>query len=144
LDKKRILIVDDDKSLLKNLVEILQREGYDVDTAETGQKSIERSKTQFYNLALIDIRLPDMDGTQLLRLIDGHIPRTMKIIITGYPSIENAIESLNLRADAYIVKPVDVERLLKTIDEKLKEQNETAEVTEEKVARWIETRVKQL
>ena len=54
--KKRILIVDDDKPLLTSLTKILEREGYEVDTAETGKEAIEKSKTQFYNLALLDLR----------------------------------------------------------------------------------------
>jgi len=144
LEKTSILIVDDDKSLLKNLSEILDREGYDVDTAETGRNAIEKSERQFYNLALLDIKLPDMDGTELLRLIDDHIPRTIKIIITGYPSTENAIKSLNLRADAYLIKPMNTQELLRTVEEKLREQSESDQVTEEKVAKWIETRARKL
>jgi len=115
LKKKRILIVDDDKSLLESLTKILQVEGYDIDTAETGREAIEKSKTQFYNLALLDIKLPDIDGTELLKLINDHIPRTSKIIITGYPSTENAIKSLNLEADAYFTKPIDPEKLVETV-----------------------------
>ena len=91
--KKRILIVDDDKPLLTSLAKILEREGYDVDVAETGKEAIEKSKTQFYHLALLDIKLPDMNGTELLGIIDGHLPKTVKIMITGYPSTENAIAS---------------------------------------------------
>ncbi len=144
MEKKKILVVDDDKSLLKSLSEILHREGYDVDTAETGQDAMAKSKTQFYNLALIDIRLPDMEGTELLQLKDDHIPRTIKIMITGYPSTENAVKSLNSRADAYLVKPVNTQELLKVVEEKLIEQSESDKVTEEKVAQWIETRARKL
>lgn len=74
MEKKRILIVDDDRSLLKSLTEILKMEGHEIDVAETGHEAIEKSKTHFYDLALHDIRLPDMEGTELLKIIDGHIP----------------------------------------------------------------------
>jgi DNA-binding NtrC family response regulator len=144
LKKKRILIVDDDKSLLESLTKILQVEGYDIDTAETGREAIEKSKTQFYNLALLDIKLPDIDGTELLKLINDHIPRTSKIIITGYPSTENAIKSLNLEADAYFTKPIDPEKLVETVRKKLKKQEEEDNMTEEKVGKWIETRAQKL
>jgi len=144
MKKKRILIVDDDKSVLKSLTEILQEEGYDVDTTETGGEAIEKSKTQFYDLALLDIKLPDIDGTELLKVINGHIPPTSKIIITGYPSSENAVKALNLEADAYLTKPLDPEELLNTIQEKLKKQEEDDKVTEEKVSKWIETRAQKL
>lgn len=122
MEKKRILIVDDDKSILKSFSEILQSEGYDVDTAETGQGAIEISKTRHYHLALLDIKLPDMDGTDLLKIFDDHAPRTSKIILTGYPSIDSAFKALVLEADAYIIKPVDAEKLLETVRKKLKEK----------------------
>jgi DNA-binding NtrC family response regulator len=144
LEKKRILIVDDDRSLLRSLTDILKLEGHEVDIAETGHEAIEKSKTRFYDLALLDIKLPDMEGTELLKMIDGHIPRTCKIIITGYPSTENAVKALNLEADAYLIKPIDPEKLLKIVREKLREQEETDEVTEEKVSKWIETRAQKL
>ncbi len=125
MEKKRILVVDDDKSQLKSLTQILRLEDYEVDTAETGHEATDKLKTQLYDLALIDVRLPDMEGTELLKVIDNHVPRTAKIIITGYPSTENADKALNLKADAYIIKPVEPERLLKIIREKLEQQEET-------------------
>ena len=144
MGKKRILVVDDDKSQLKSLAEILRHEGYDVDTAETGKEAIEKSKTQFYNLALLDIRLPDIDGTELLQIIDGHLPKTVKIMITGNPSTENAVKALNLEADAYITKPVEPKQLLETIRKKLERQEKTDKIMEEKVAEWIKTRAEKI
>ena len=144
MEKKRILIVDDDKSLLESLTEILKPEGYTIDTAETGKEAIEKCKSQLYNLALLDIKLPDMEGTELLTKLHGTMPRMMKIMVTGHPSTENAVKALNLEADAYITKPVKPEELLKTVERKLKEQDEADQVTEEKVAKWIETRAQKL
>jgi len=143
-EKKSILIVDDDKAILKSLKDILQSEGYIVDTAETGRGAIEKSEDQFYNLALLDIKLPDMEGTKLLTKMHRTTPRMMKIMVTGHASLENAVESLNLGADAYIMKPVNPENLLKVVEEKLKEQEEAEKMTQEKVTEWIETRVKKL
>ena len=68
----------------------------------------------------------------------------MKIMITGYPSIENAVEALNLGADAYIIKPVKPEKLLVIIKEKLDEQSQAEKMTEEKVTEWVKTRVRKL
>jgi DNA-binding NtrC family response regulator len=68
----------------------------------------------------------------------------VKIMITGYASLENAMEALNLGADAYIMKPVDPENLLKVINEKLKVQREAEKMSQEKVAKWIETRARNL
>lgn len=144
MENTSILIVDDDKSLLKSLSEILQTEGYSVDTAETGTEAMEKSKSHPYDVALLDIKLPDMEGTELLRTINEQLPQTIRIIITGYPSTENAVKALNLKADAYIVKPVNPGELLKTIAEKLMERGESEKMTEEKVAKWIETRAQRL
>ncbi len=144
MEKKSILIVDDDRTILKSLREILEFEGYSVETVQTGQEAIEKSKTEFYNLALLDIKLPDMEGTKLLEAMHETSPRMVKIMVTGYPALQNAVESLNMGADAYLMKPVHPQRMLKVVEEKLKEQEEAKSMTEEKVAQWIETRVKKL
>jgi DNA-binding NtrC family response regulator len=138
----RILIVDDDVSLRKVLKTILEEEGYVVDVAESGEEAIEKSNTQSYNLVFIDIKLPDMDGTKLLIELKETTPKMVKIVITGFPSLENAIQAVNQRADAYILKPFDVEKILKMVKEHLKKQHEDEKFDEEKVAEFIEGRVK--
>jgi len=140
----RILVVDDDESIRKVLATILEENGYIVDTAEYGQEAIEKSKTKFYNLALIDIRLPDIEGTKLLTAMKETTPKMVKIIITGYPSLQNAVESLNKGADAYIMKPLNIDSLLNTIKEHLKKQQEAKKYSEEKVEEFIETRAKEI
>jgi len=143
-EKKSILIVDDDKSILESLKDILQSEGYSVDTVETGREAIEKSSDRFYNLALLDIKLPDIEGTELLTKMHRDTPRMMKIMITGYPSLENAVKALNLGADAYVMKPVNPGKLLKVVEEKLREQEEAESMTEEKVTEWVKTRIQKL
>jgi DNA-binding NtrC family response regulator len=123
---------------------ILEEKGYDVDTAENGKEAIKKSSGKFYNLALIDIRLPDMEGTKLLTALRETTPRMVKIIVTGYPSLQNAIEAVNHGADAYILKPFNVDSVLNTIREHLEKQQQAKKYSEEKVAEFIETRVKEL
>jgi DNA-binding NtrC family response regulator len=145
LDKNaRILVVDDDENIRKVVVAILQDQGYTVDSVGTAKKGIEASKRKFYNMALIDIRLPDMEGTELLTQLKDTTPRMRKIIITGYPTLQNAIEAVNRRADAYIMKPFDVKRVLETIEDQLKKQEEERRYSQDKVAEFIEARVKEL
>jgi DNA-binding NtrC family response regulator len=122
MTRKSILVVDDDPNICEVLATNLKVKGYVVKCANTGKNAIEMSKDEHFNLALIDIRLPDMQGTELLTQLRGTIPKMMKIIITGYPSIDNAVEALNKGADAYIIKPLDIEKVLNTIEEKLKMQ----------------------
>ena len=140
----RILVVDDDESIRKALATILQDEGYIVDTAEDGKEAIEKAQSKFYNLALIDIRLPDMEGTSLLAAMKETTPKMVKIIITGYPTLHNAIEATNKGADAYILKPFNVDSVLNTIKQHLKKQQEAKKYSQEKVADFIETRGKEL
>jgi DNA-binding response OmpR family regulator len=118
--KKRILVVDDDKSILRTFTRILQKNGYEIDVAETGREAIEKTETSCYALALIDVRLPDMDGTDLLAKIQKTMGDAVKIMITGFPSLENGVKALDEGADAYLVKPVNPEELLALIEEKLK------------------------
>ena len=143
-EKKSILIVEDDKAILKSLKDILQSEGYSVDTAENGREAIQKSKEKFFNMALLDIKLPDMEGTKLLVTMHEDLPKMMKIMITGYPSLENAVEAVNRGADAYIMKPVKPEKLLALIEEKLREQSQAEKMTEEKVVDWIKTRARKI
>jgi len=144
MKKASILIVDDNEGILETLSAILKEKGYDTDTAKNGREAIEKSKTNFYNLALLDIRLPDIEGTKLLTKMKETKPKMVKIMITGYASLENAVEALNLGADAYVMKPVDPENLLMVINEKLKTQREAEKMNEEKVTEWIETRARKL
>jgi DNA-binding response OmpR family regulator len=117
---KTILVVDDDKSILRTFTRMLQKNGYEIDSAETGKEAIEKANCRQYDLALVDIRLPDMDGTDLLAQIKNQLQNTIKIMITGFPSIESGAKALDEGADAYLVKPVKPEELLMLIEEKLK------------------------
>jgi len=140
----RILIVDDDENIRKVLTTILEDEGYIVESVDTAKKAMERNRRKFYNLALIDIRLPDMEGIELLTRMRDTTPKMRKIIITGYPTLRNAIEAVNRGADAYILKPFEMENVLETIKDQLKKQEEEKKYSQEKVAEFIEARVREL
>jgi len=143
-EKKRILVADDDRDILETLSDLLEAKGYSVDTAESGRKAMEKSQSGSYNLALLDIKLQDMEGTELLAKLHEAAPRMMKIMITGYPSLQNAIASVNLGADAYVLKPVNPKELLKLVEQKLTEQSRAEMLSEDEVSKWIEDRLKKL
>jgi DNA-binding NtrC family response regulator len=140
----RILIVDDDENIRKVVLAILEDKGYTVESVGTAREAVEKSKRKFYNLALIDIRLPDMEGIELLTKMRDTTPRMRKVIITGYPTLQNAVDAVNKGADAYIVKPFDVEKVLNTIDQQLRKQQEEKKYSQDKVAEFIEARVKEI
>jgi DNA-binding response OmpR family regulator len=145
LDKRtRVLVVDDDETIRNTMKAILEDEGYIVDLAASGSEAILKTEQTTYNIALLDIRLPDMEGVELLKLMKDTFPRTRKIMVTGYPSMQNAIAALNKKADAYLVKPVNIDELLNTVKDQLQQQGNEREFSEQKVAEFIEARVKEL
>jgi DNA-binding response OmpR family regulator len=143
LRKKRILISEDDEDVSVVFQEILQAAGYHADIVDTAKQTVAQITDKFYHVIILDIKLPDMDGTELLTSIREIAPEIIVIIVTGYPSLNNAIDALNWGADSYIVKPVDPNELLSIVSEKLKQQDEASNMSEEKVAQWIKTRIKQ-
>jgi len=140
----RILVIDDEESIRKTISMTLQHAGYVVDTAENGKEAIEKSEVNFYNLALIDIRLPDMEGTELLSALKDTTPRMVKIILTGFPGLQNAVTAINKGVDAYLIKPVNPNELLKVVKENLEKQRQERSYSQDKVAEFVESRFKQL
>jgi DNA-binding response OmpR family regulator len=115
---KSILVVDDDQSILKSTKSILQREGYVVETAETGKKALDKMLEKHYDIVLLDVKLPDIEGTDILLQMKN--PRdTIKIIITGFSSDELGKKAADYGADDFLAKPIRPEELLATIRERL-------------------------
>jgi DNA-binding response OmpR family regulator len=124
LKDKNILIVDDDEIILETMSRILKDEGYRVDTAKSGKEALKKCKSKLFHLSILDIKLPDMEGIDLLRELSSKIKnpvqsKMIKIMITGFSSEKYAIRSLNLGADAYLLKPLNPEDILKIVGEKL-------------------------
>jgi len=143
MNKARILIIDDDPTIQTLFSALLTQQGYEADVASNGEEAIEKSEAKFYNLALIDIRLPDMKGTELLSKLKSATPKMRKIIITGYPDLQNAIASIQKGANYYLVKPVNSEELVDVLHNQLLEQREEENYSEKKVCEFVETRLKQ-
>jgi len=140
----KILVVDDDDMLRELMVTILENEGYMLDVAKSGYEAELKLKNKIFNLVILDIRLPDTNGIDLLAKINQSAPRMKKIVLTGYPDADTAIKSVNENADAYLVKPFEPEKLLEIISENLKQQKEELIYTQEKVLEYIRERVKEL
>jgi DNA-binding NtrC family response regulator len=125
--KPSVLIVDDEAGIRKLLTTALNENGFSPDSAENGAEAIKKANERYYNLALIDIMLPDINGVELLAKFKPTRPRTRKIIMTGNPSLQNAVEALNKGADAYIMKPLNIGKVLATLEEQLDKQKEQKE-----------------
>jgi len=144
IQKNTVLIVDDDLALLESSKAIVESAGYAVQTAETARDAIRKAKSDWFDIALLDIDLPDMQGTELLQQLQAIKPRMIKIMVTGSASLENAIQCVNLEAKAYIVKPFNPADLLQVMEEKLKERRAAERVDEDKVTDFIEERLQKL
>jgi DNA-binding response OmpR family regulator len=117
-EKKRILVVDDDLDILRGFKSILEKEGYSVETAATGKDALEKINKKKFDVCLVDVRLPDMDGTELLLQMTKN-SETIKIIITGFSSEEVGKKAADYGADDFLVKPVKAEELVATVRERL-------------------------
>jgi DNA-binding response OmpR family regulator len=118
MEKKRVLVVDDDRDILRVFRVILERAGYVVKTAETGREALKQLNDSEFDVCLVDVKLPDMDGTELL-LEMGENPETVKIVITGFSSESVGIKAADFGADDYLVKPVKAEDLLAVLSQRL-------------------------
>jgi len=143
-ESARILVIDDEETIRKTISMTLQHAGYAVDTAENGREAVRKSEGSFYNLALIDVRLPDMEGTELLTKLRDTTPRMVKIILTGFPGLENAVTAINKGVDAYLIKPINATELLRVVKEHLNKQQQEKTYSQEKVAEFVESRFKEL
>jgi DNA-binding NtrC family response regulator len=112
---ERILIADDEEVLRANIQEFLESQGYVVEGVGNGRAALERVLKEDYALVLADIRMPEMDGIELLKRVATQRPETFVLIMTAYSTVETAVDSLRLGAYDYLLKPVVFEDLLQRI-----------------------------
>ena len=94
--KPSILIVDDDKAILHVFTKIFERKGYSVDVAEKGKEAIEKLNINHYDVAIIDLALPDMEGNELFPLIKNSSPKTLRIMLTGKTWLQSCVEGADV------------------------------------------------
>ena len=124
----RILIVDDEQLIADSLKQHLGDEGYSVDTAATGAEAIERFDQGGHHLAICDLQLPDLDGLEVLRHMKEARPTTEVIVVTGYGSVQRAVEATKAGAFYFVEKPFDFEELQPLV-EKAIERSELVAAT---------------
>ena len=144
MGEKRILIVDDDEALITSLSAVLQSEGYTIDAARSGNEAITMATTNSYDAMIVDIELPDIEGTDLLKRLPVQAAKAVKIILTGHPNMDKVVTALFRGADAYVLKPVSPNELLKVVEQKLAVQNTSTGMNSKKLADWIEKRAEKI
>ncbi len=115
MDTTRILVIDDERSIRNTLKEILEYESYEVDTAEDGFEGLELLAQKKYDVAICDIKMPKMDGIEVLDKIVHSFPDTPVVMISGHGDIDTAVGSIKKGAFDFIQKPLDLNRILITI-----------------------------
>jgi len=106
-----ILIVEDDPKMRNSLKEIMGREGYLTDSAETGEEALLKMRQTYYDLVITDLRLPGIDGMEVLRTVQKAVLDTSVVIITAYASVDNAVEAMKEGAEDYIAKPFNIDEI---------------------------------
>ncbi len=119
--KSSILVVDDEDSLRTVLSNELSNEGYEVRNAADGDEAIAELQKTKYDLVLLDIKMPRMNGFEVLKFIKEQHGKTKVVMLTGFADLKNAIESKKLGADDFVSKPYDLVDLLTTIERVLTE-----------------------
>src|SRR5213082_3662054 len=125
-----VLIIDDERPVLMTLEALLKRHGYQVETAPTATQGLKVLKTKSPSLVLLDLRLPDADGLEMLERIKSELPKVQVIILTAHDSLHNAIESIKRGAYHFISKPYAPEELLSLVEKALEKQSLLRETEE--------------
>jgi DNA-binding NarL/FixJ family response regulator len=123
MKKKSILVVDDEESIRFSLQRMLEKENFQVGTAENGSIALKKIKNHHYDIILTDIMMDDMSGIELLKSIKKKYSKMIVLLMTGYASIDNAIDALRSRATDYILKPCSKKKILASIENALKTNN---------------------
>lgn len=137
-----ILIVDDEKAVRDSLKELLVIEEYQVDEAEGGEKALELLNDKNFDLVLLDIKMPGIDGVQVMKQMKKYHPETKSIILTGHGTLETAIEAIRVGAQDYLLKPYKSEDILVSIGKALSEK--AAKQRKELLIEQLESSIDQL
>jgi DNA-binding NtrC family response regulator len=136
-EKTRILIIDDNANMRETLADILEEKDYEVVTAKTAREGLQAARKSFFNIHLIDINLPDKTGLDLLKDFRSAYPLRINIMITASATLKNAVDALNIGADAYILKPLDFVNLEQTMKECLRKQEPNLKATEQRLSEFL-------
>jgi len=120
---RHILVMEDDVNVARGLEMVLTEEGYAVNLAGTGALALELFKQKRYDLLVADLRLPDIDGMEVIKKIKAEKPETEVIVITGYGTASTAVEAMKLGARDFLPKPFTEEQIKESIDSALKESH---------------------
>jgi len=133
LSKKSILVVDDELLIRDLLYDFFSEKGWLVSVNESPDRGVEALKIRNFDIALVDLKMPEIDGIELIRKIRNIKPSLPVVIMTAFPSAESAIEALRLKVDDYIIKPFNINKLFKVLDDIVEERKRSEKVKTEQL-----------
>jgi DNA-binding NtrC family response regulator len=116
-----ILVVDDELLIRDLLYDFFQQQGWTIAVAENGERALEILRTRKIDLLLTDIKMPQMDGLALTNQVRSLYPDIPVVLMTGYPSVETAVEGIKAKVEDYIIKPFNINKLFKVLKSQLEE-----------------------
>lgn len=122
MNRPSILVVDDELLIRDLLYDFFTQQGWDIAIAESGEKALEILHNKKVDLMLTDLKMPAMDGMTLTSQVREVYPDIPVVIMTGYPSVDSAVDALRQKVADYIVKPFNINKLYKTIEANLKKE----------------------
>ncbi len=142
-DTKNILVIDDEPIVLDSCRKILRQEGFEVKGAMNGREGLKKIEEDKYDAVLVDWKLPEIDGMEVLRIIKKNHPDVIVVMITGYPSVESAVKAMKLGVSDYVSKPFTPDEL-KEVLVKAIEHSRTVKKEEPEVETAIEAEAKRI
>jgi DNA-binding NtrC family response regulator len=122
MDQPKILVIDDEQAAVRNVQHILSKEGCEVITTQSGQNALKLLEQHSFDLVLTDLRMPNVDGMEILRRTKELLPDTEVIMITGYATVSSAISAIKMGAYHYVIKPYKIDEVRKVVREALEKQ----------------------
>lgn len=129
MKKPRVLLVDDEAVVRDSVSEWLKNDEYEVECAKDGKEALERFNNRRFDTAVVDLKMPGMDGIEVMKQIKQIAPQTVVIIITAYGTAENAAEAIKVGANDYLTKPFTLDKLEQAINEVYRQQGATETIT---------------
>ena len=137
----KVLLVDDESKFATMLAKRLALRGIDIEPVFTGEDAIAKAKTQRYNVAILDVKMPGMDGIETLRKIKSAHPLIEVVMLTAHATVESAIEGMKFGAFDYLMKPCDMDQLIGKVNEAArKKQGHEEKIKEARVKEIISKR----
>jgi DNA-binding NtrC family response regulator len=127
LRQKSIIIIDDELLIRDLLYDFFADKDWDVSVFDSGIRALEAIKNRAFDVALVDIKMPETDGMAFIKRLKDFSPDMPVLLMTAFPSVETAVEALHLKIDDYIIKPFNINRLFKTIDGLVDQRRSKAE-----------------